>query len=181
LYSVLNVTLRKICKTYNLIIHFDQTISVEYLFGVGSLSIRHASYFDEKLEDYRKKLVHSLTVVEKTYELKTKVKNGLLEHNINSEDLEVFVGNRLQQRLHEKILQNFDRSFSIPHSELKTLSIGSLKCAFTTKRTRKYALSEACISLSNSLLYFAERAGTGFLKGGYGCRNQWRNLHKNCG
>jgi hypothetical protein len=127
---------------------------------------RHASYFDNKMDEYRKQLIDSLMVSEKSYQVSNTIAKYGHEYGINSNDFEVFSGNKMQHHFHERIVRSLDQSFSIPSSELKTLSIGSLKCAYTANKTRKHSLVESCLNFTDSLLYLAKRAGSGVLAGG---------------
>jgi hypothetical protein len=113
-----------------------------------------------------KSLQNNGAVREKRYQAGEKIKSHGQEYGISPDSIEVFSGNDLQHYFHDQVVKSLDCSFAISPSELKTLSIGSLKCAYAANVSHEYELADAALGLTDSLLYLVKRAGSGIAKGG---------------
>jgi hypothetical protein len=131
--------------------------------------------FGEKLLaalDYNQACIPRLNYVVKTlrndgvireekYRIGDKVKDCGHEYEIASDDIEVFSGNELQHYFHEQVVKSLDRSFAACPSDIKTISIGSLKCAYAANRANEYSLVSACLDFADSAFYMIKRMGSG--------------------
>jgi hypothetical protein len=113
-----------------------------------------------------KTLQNNGAVREDKYVVSENIKALGSEYALASNDLEIFSGNELQHYLHEQLITKFDQSFAIPFSEVQTLAVGAVKCAYAANVSHEYGLVDVSIAFASTLGYFAKRAGVGFLKGG---------------
>jgi hypothetical protein len=98
---------------------------------------------------------------EQAYRVTSHVKQHGQEYDISADDFETFSGNELQHYFHNQVLQALDRGFVVCPSDLKTLSIGTLKCAYVANITQEYSLTNACLDFYDSALYMINRMGSG--------------------
>jgi hypothetical protein len=128
-------------------------------FGVNDIS-------RDRLDHVIKSLQNNGAVCEKRYQAGEKIKSQGRECGISPDAIEVFSGNELQHYFHEQVIKSLDCSFYVYPGEVQALAVGAVKCAHAANISLEYELADASLGFTGSLVYFAKRAGVGFIKGG---------------